>query len=166
MNVPSATQNSLEFAMPVMMRTFLFAARFSDWPNADVPAVAAGVYAVWEGEQLTYCGMSGRGLEKALGTTPKLGLATRLASHASGRLSGDQLCVYVANRLVIASLRPDQLAQFADGQLTLDTLTRQYIHERLAYQFACVDTSAEAFALERQSRIGSVFGVKPFLNPL
>ena len=110
--------------------------------------------------------MSGRGFEKALGTKAKLGLTTRLASHASGRLSGDQFCVYMANRLVIPNLRPDQLAQFAAGQLTLDTLTRQYIHERLEYQFACVETSAEAFALERQSRSGSVFGVKPFLNPL
>ena len=110
--------------------------------------------------------MSGRGFEKALGTKPKLGLATRLASHASGRLSGDQFCVYVANRLVIPTLRSEQLAQFADGLLTLDTLTRQYIHERLEYQFACVETSADAFALERQARSGSVLGVKPFLNPL
>lgn len=41
--------------------------RFSDWPNADIPAVAAGVYAVWESETLVYCGMSGRKLEKAVG---------------------------------------------------------------------------------------------------
>lgn len=139
--------------------------RFSDWPNADVPAVATGVYAVWDGETLIYCGMSGRGFEKALEGKARVGLTTRLASHASGRLSGDQFCVYVANRLVIPKLTGEQLAQFADGRLTLDALTRQYIHERLEYQFACVETSAEAFELERRCRDGSVFGVKPLLNP-
>ena len=136
-----------------------------DWPNAQVPAVAAGVYAVWDGDALIYCGMSGRGFEKALGDKAKLGLTTRLASHASGRLSGDQFCVYIANRLVIPGLVPEQLARFADGSLTLDTLTRQYIHGRLEYQFLCVETSAEAYDLERRCRDGSVFGVKPVLNP-
>ena len=80
-----------------------------------------------------------------MGGKAKLGLTTRLASHAAGRLSGDQFCVYVANRLVISGLGPEQLAQFADGSLTLDTLTRQYIHGRLEYQFLCVETSAEAY---------------------
>jgi hypothetical protein len=89
--------------------------RFSDWPNADVPAVAAGVYAVWEGDLLIYCGMSERGFEKALAGKAKLGLTTRLASHASGRLSGDQFCVYIANRLVIPKLSGEQLEQCASA---------------------------------------------------
>jgi hypothetical protein len=107
-----------------MMPTFSSRHRFSDWPNADVPAVAAGVCAVWEGERLIYCGMSGRGFDKTLGSRTKLGLTTRLAIHASGRLSGDQFCVYVANRLVIPTLRPEQLGQFASGALTLDLLSQ------------------------------------------
>lgn len=45
----------------------------------------------------------------------KHGLLTRLASHASGRLSGNQFCVYVANRLVIPSLVPDQLIKFGQA---------------------------------------------------
>jgi hypothetical protein len=40
--------------------------KFSDWPNSDGPAVAAGVYAVWDRESLIYCGMSGREFEKAV----------------------------------------------------------------------------------------------------
>lgn len=95
----------------------------------------------------------------------KFGLVTRLASHASGRLSGDQFCVYVANRLVIPSLQQEQLALFGTGELNLDGLTRKYINERLEYQFACVESSAEAYALERTCRDGSRFGVKPTLNP-
>lgn len=95
----------------------------------------------------------------------KFGLVTRLASHASGRLSGDQFCVYVANRLVIPSLKPEQLAKFATGELNLDSLTKAYINERLEYQFAFVQSSAKAYALEKRCREGVIFGVKPLLNP-
>jgi hypothetical protein len=40
--------------------------KFSGWPNPEVPAIAAGVYAAWEGETLIYCGMSGREYEMAI----------------------------------------------------------------------------------------------------
>ena len=141
--------------------------RFSDWPNSDVAPVAAGVYAVWDQSVLVYCGMSGRELEKAVTSNrSRYGLATRLASHATGRLSGDQFCVYVANRFVIPSLRLEQLPRFAAGELTLDTLTRRYIHERLEYQFALVGSSAAAHMYERRCRSGQMFGVKPLLNPI
>ena len=97
--------------------------KFSDWPNAEVPSVTAGVYVVWDGQALLYCGMSGRAFEKASTTARvKIGLVTRLASHASGRLSGDQFCVYIANRLVIPTLTHEQLARFATGELTLVAL--------------------------------------------
>jgi len=140
--------------------------KFSDWPNSEVPAVAAGVYVVWDGDTLIYCGMSGREFEKLTASDKaKYGLVTRLASHASGRLSGDQFCVYVANRLVIPSLKPEQLAKFATGELNLDRLTKTYINERFEYQFAFVQTGAEAYALEKRCREGLIFGVKPLLNP-
>jgi hypothetical protein len=138
--------------------------RFSDWPNPDVPAVAAGVYAIWEIDTLVYCGMSGREVEKA-GDKERYGLVTRLHSHASGRLSGDQFCVYVANRLVIPTLDPEQLPRFASGEINLDRLTKAYIHERFEYQYAVVGSSSEAFALEKQCREGVVFGMRPILNP-
>jgi len=141
--------------------------KFSDWPNSEVLAVAAGVYAVWDREVLIYCGMSGREFEKAVASAKvRFGLVTRLASHASGRLSGDQFCVYVANRLVIPSLIPDQLTKFGTGELNLDTLTKAYINERLEYQFAFVQSSTEAYALERRCREGLIFGVKPLFNPI
>jgi hypothetical protein len=140
--------------------------KFSDWPNVTVPVLAAGVYAIWDGQALIYCGMSGRELEKAQSSQrKKYGLITRLASHASGRLSGDQFCVYVANRLVIPSLQAEQLNKFASGELTLDRLTRTYIHDRFDYQFAIVDSSKQAYELEMKARQGFVFGSKPLLNP-
>ena len=119
--------------------------KFSTWPNPDLPPVAAGVYAVWDQQKLIYCGMSGREFEKAVAAAkPRFGLVTRLASHASGRLSGDQFCVYVANRLVVPSMTPEQLPKFASGELSLDKLTKAYIHERLEYQFAFAESSAQA----------------------
>ena len=138
--------------------------RFSEWPNAEVPAIAAGVYAIWEGDVLVYCGMSGRSIESAK-HKKKYGLITRLSSHASGRLSGDQFCVYVANRLVIPALTSEQLPKFATGELMLDVLTKSYINERFEYQFMCVQTSLNAFELEMRCRSGEVFNMKPLLNP-
>ncbi len=141
--------------------------KFSDWPNKSVPQVAAGVYTIWQDEVLVYCGMSGRGLEKALSDgKKKYGLITRLNSHASGRLSGDQFCVYVANRLVIPSLTPDDLPKFASGELKLDTLTKQYIHDHLDYQYVIVNSSKEAYEVEDKARRGEIFSQKPLLNPL
>ena len=73
-------------------------------------------------------------------------MITRLDSHAKGRLSGDQFNVYVANRLVVPKLVPDQFSEFAAGTLTLDLLTRQYIHENFEYQYLIVKASAEDLA--------------------
>lgn len=140
--------------------------RFADWPNPAVPLVTAGNYAVWRGAELVYCGMSGRQFAPELANTgKKQGLFTRLASHASGRLSGDQFCVYVANRLVLPTLTQDALSRFATGEFRLDLLTKKFIHEQLEYQFVCVNSAAEAYALEEQCRQGRIFGAKPLLNP-
>jgi hypothetical protein len=123
------------------MSNELFSDRFpfSSWPNPDVPGIAAGVYAIWKGDELIYCGMSGREIEtKVKAQLKKYGLVTRLASHASGRLSGDQFCVYVANRFVIPSLTEEELPLFASGELTLDAGTRTFIHAQLDYSYALV----------------------------
>lgn len=142
--------------------------RFAGWPNPTIPMVAAGVYAIWHGELLVYFGMSGRGIEKVKqeGGKREYGLITRLRSHWSGRLSGDQFCVYVANRLVIPSLRPEHLPEFSKGKLTLDALTRVYIHKHFEYQYLITDTSAEAFRIEAAAKRGDIFGQPPLLNPL
>ena len=141
--------------------------KFSDWPNPEVPLVSAGVYAIWNDDELFYCGMSGRSIESAIKKgKKKYGLVTRLNSHASGRLSGDQFCVYVANRLVIPELTEHDLPKFKSGELRLDKLTKQYIHQHLEYQYVTVNTSEEAYNLEDHARKGEVFGIKPLLNPL
>lgn len=141
--------------------------RFSEWPNRRVPQVAAGVYAIWRDTgELVYVGMSGKGIESIAAGRTRFGLYTRLNSHASGRLSGDQFCVYVANRLVVPDLIEDQLTLFASGELNLDTLTKAYVRQHFSYSYLLVDTTAEAFQLERDAQRGITFGDKPLLNPL
>ncbi|MFA0447853.1 hypothetical protein AB4587_01605 [Vibrio breoganii] len=109
--------------------------------------------------------MSGREIEKN-SHKKKYGLITRLHSHYSGRLSGDQFCVYVANRLVTPSLQQSQLPLFASDELKLNELTKSYTHDHLEYQYVLVESSAEAFSVEAKARNGELFGQNPRLNPL
>lgn len=112
-----------------------FSARFrsSDWRKAQVPPIAAGNYAIWQGTRLLYCGMSGRQFDPT-------------------------------SRLVVPTLTPAHLSRFDSGELTLDMLTKDYIHAHLEFQFACVPTAEEAHALEARCLSGEVFGIKPDFN--
>jgi hypothetical protein len=115
--------------------------QFRDWPNDQVPKRAAGVYTVWDGDRLVYVGMSGRAMTadhlevSPGGRAVAKGLRTRLNAHASGRRSGDQFCVYVCDRFVVPALTPSQLQQLAAGSLSLDGLTRTFVHDRLGYRY-------------------------------
>lgn len=74
---------------------------------------------------LIYCGMSGREFDKAVAYAKvKFGLVTRLASHASGRLSGDQLCAYAAKRNIRATAGPAQDDQQRQRNPELDLRKR------------------------------------------
>src|SRR5262249_21591857 len=95
---------------------------FSDWPNPSVPKFGAGVYTIWDKDgRFIYVGMSGRGMtDKTIRRNTPQGLYTRLQSHASGRRSGDQLCVYVADRLVLPTLSQTDIADIASGRHSMD----------------------------------------------
>jgi hypothetical protein len=58
-----------------------------------------------EGERLIYGGMSGRGSRKRSGPNQSSDSPHVSGAMRPGRLSGDQFWVYVANRLVIPTLR-------------------------------------------------------------
>jgi hypothetical protein len=140
---------------------------FADWPNAQVPKFGAGVYTIWHVDgRFIYVGMSGRSITRD--TRPRitpLGLYTRLHSHASGRRSGDQFCVYVADRLVLPSLSADEIAAIASGRHQMDAFVRRYIHEFLSYRFCVVPDGAEAYAVEAAIKTGSLQSGRPLLNP-
>ena len=101
-----------------------------------------------------YVGMAGRGGQRSTASTGPFG---RLASHASGRRSGDQFCVHVCDRLVLPGLR-DRLAEVADGSLSLDRETRAYVRANLAFRFVAVTDGAAALKLEREVRAGRLSG--------
>ena len=116
--------------------------------------------------------MAGRGLTAAdiaahrtAGGAGK-GLWSRLNSHASGRRSGDQFCVYVCDRLVLPTLNAAEIAQIGAGTLSLDKLTRDYVRQRLSYRFVETPDAALAHQLEAELRHGGLSSGKPGLNPL
>ena len=126
---------------------------FTDWPNPAVPTFGAGVYTIWHSDgRFIYVGMSGRGItaETIRRNTPQ-GLYTRLQSHASGRRSGDQFCVYVADRLVLPGLSRDEIDSIASGRHNMDVFVRRYIHENLSYRFTMLPDGAAAIRWKRQS---------------
>jgi hypothetical protein len=135
--------------------------RFAAWPNAGVPA-EPGVYTIWDVETASfiYAGMAGRG-----GTAGSSGLRGRLGSHASGRRSGDQFCIYVADRLLLPTLSPAQVRLIADGELSFDTLVRRWICDRLGYRWTTTSSAREALALEADLRAGRTPCGMPLLNP-
>jgi hypothetical protein len=144
---------------------------FADWPNPAVPNGRIGVYTVWHGDQLIYVGMAGRAIDPSPGTSGPAsarltGLRSRLASHASGRRSGDQFCVYVFDRLVLPVLSREQIQHAARGQLSLDGLTRQLIRQSLSYRITLLSDAAMARAVERDIQRDGLVGEPPLLNPL
>jgi len=144
---------------------------FRDWPNPAVPAVAAGVYSVWQGRRLIYVGMAGRYLSgsdlKRYGADMNAtrGLATRLASHVAGRRSGDQFCVYIADRLVLPTLTAADIDAVAAGKLAMDLKIREFICRELSYRFAVLEDGREALSLARWARAGALRCGVPLLNP-
>jgi hypothetical protein len=149
--------------------------RFADWPNPEVPLVAIGLYTVWQDDEFIYVGMAGRASEEVLRGNHErqraCGLRDRLRSHAAGRRSGDQFCVYVADRLVLPTLTREQLEDIANAQVALDALVRRYIHQHLAYRFFAfrglsADEQRHTRELETTIRRGATPMGTPLLNPL
>jgi hypothetical protein len=124
-----------------------------------IPGSGAGVYTIWDDAGgLVYTGIAGR-------NPAGKGLASRLRSHASGRRSGDQFCIYVCDRLVIPTLTPEQIQAVGAGTLLLDALTKQHIREFRSYRFVATTDSTSAFRLERLVQGGALDTGKPILNP-
>jgi len=139
--------------------------KFSEWSKSDIESVRTGVYCIWnENDELVYVGMSGREYSKKIGSTKPYGLRLRLHKHASGKLSGDQFCVYVANRLVIPDLKIDELPLFGKGTLTLNLKVKEYIHKHFSYNFTYTDNEQESYSLEVHIRTEGINKKKSFLN--
>lgn len=166
---PAAVTSGMDVVRAELRNGSLY--RFADWPNPAVPNGRIGVYTVWHGDQLIYVGMAGRAIGPDADTSEpasgKLtGLRSRLASHASGRRSGDQFCIYVFDRLVLPALSRQQIEDAARGQLSLDGLTRQLIRQSFSYRFTLVRDAVTARAVEKQIQREGLANQPPLLNPL
>ena len=135
-----------------------------------MPRAAAGVYSIWNTKsEFVYVGMAGHGksaedIQAALEKGKTTGLRDRLNSHASGRRSGDQFCVYVQDLLLLPRLTSDDIDQIVTRQLTIDRLVRDYVHENLSYRYVITEDGKSALELERKV-IGGALGDHPILNP-
>jgi hypothetical protein len=142
---------------------------FALWKDAGVPIATAGVYSIWDSAgTLIYVGMSGRGMsnENLMASQikgQKRGLYTRLDSHASGVRSGDQFCVYVADRFVLPALTPEEIVGISKRELIFDHLVKKYIHTHLHFRYTTTHDGKEAEKLEIEARFGAL-GSLPFLN--
>jgi hypothetical protein len=63
--------------------------------------------------------------------------------------SGDQFCVYVADRLVLPELPSEDITAIATGLHQMDVLVCRYIHENLSYRFLMVPNGSAASLVEK-----------------
>jgi hypothetical protein len=135
--------------------------RFADYATLtkDIPGSGAGVYTIWDDDGgLVYAGIAGR-------NPAGKGLASRLRSHASGRRSGDQFCVYVADHYVLPELTREQIGAIRDSRLSMDALVRKKIHTAFGFRFVAVDDYATAMQVENAIKGGRLRAGRPRLNP-
>jgi hypothetical protein len=99
--------------------------------------------------------------------TQTRGLYGRLNTHASGKRSGDQFCIYVCDRFVIPSLLADKdkLELLAEGRLNLDELTQAYIQQHYEYRYTPTASGKAASKIEDQVKRGKLGAGRPILNP-
>jgi len=79
--------------------------------------------------------------------------------------SGDQFCIYVADRLVLPTLTQEVIADIASGRHQLDAFVRRYIHENLSYRFVLLPDGRAAYAVEAAIKSGRWEHGPPLLNP-
>ena len=133
---------------------------FSEDPRQYIPNKGSIIYSVWDKEEkFIYIGISG--LQKSLEKRSPL---SRMISHASGRRSGDQFCIYIHDFYVIPKLI--EKGEYTPSIGVLDKLTKDFIQSNLSYRFVGFETDNSdeiVRSLENQIKSGA-FGFSPFLN--
>jgi hypothetical protein len=134
---------------------------FAEPIAAEVPTQGAGIYTIWdENGNLVYVGVAGRD------PPSKTGPAGRLRSHASGRRSGDQFCIDVADHYVLPELTTDQITAIANFELSLDMLVREKIRRSFSFRVAEAPNYQTAQATENWIKSGAAPCGAPRLNPV
>ena len=133
---------------------------FSEDPWRHIPNKGSIIYSVWDkDDKFIYIGISG--LQKSLEKRSPL---SRMISHASGRRSGDQFCIYIHDFYVIPKLI--EKGEYSPSIGVLDKLTKDFIQSNLSYRFVGFETNDSdeiVRRLETQIKSGA-FGFSPSLN--
>ena len=124
----------------------------------------SGVYTIWNGGVFLYVGMAWAHRDDS---NPKaVGVFGRLSSHASGRRSGGQFCIYICDRFVVPELNADDTAALRRGERLLDARTKAFVHDHLTYRVVVTSSGAEAREVEAQvRRDGLEHAERPLINP-
>jgi len=144
---------------------------FKDWPNKNIPRVAAGVYTVWNTKgEFMYVGMAGEGLTKEVivkADKKKIkGLRDRLGKHKSGSRSGDEFCILIFDRIILRTLTREQIEEASRGELKLDSLIKDYICRNLSYRYFVTEDGSTVRDIEDHIKRGAwQAGLQPLLNP-
>jgi len=87
-----------------------------------------------------------------------------MQSHASGRRSGDQFCIYIHDIFVIPGLI--KTGKYENVRGWLDKVTQKYIHDNLRYRFVSFlsdDSDGIVRRLENKIKKGDM-GFTPKIN--
>jgi hypothetical protein len=138
--------------------------RFADFESvaADLPRTGALVYTIWDDARaLIYVGVSGRN------PTSQTGPWRRLRAHWTGRRSGNQFAIYVADHYVLPELSRDQIEAIAadDPSLFVDDLVARVVRERFSFRVAIAPDYTSALGVETAVKAGELSGRRPRLNP-
>ncbi len=145
--------------------------RFGDWPCADLPAVASGVYTVWDGDRLLYLGQAGAHWSEAdsrryrSAATPR-GLFPQLQSHRTGNCHTDAFRSAVCERLIRPFLSLRDTEEIEVGMTSLNVLVGAYVIERCSFRFHLTDEARQIRRLTALVLGGHLDAGKPLLeNP-
>jgi len=133
---------------------------FSENPRHHIPDKGSIIYSIWDkNQQFIYIGISG--LQKSLKRRSPL---SRMISHASGRRSGDQFCIYVHDFYVVPELI--NRGDYTPSNGFLDKLTKDFIHKNLSYRFVSIETeNSDTIVRNLENQIKSgVLEFSPTLN--
>ena len=133
---------------------------FSEDPRRHIRNSGSIIYSVWDkDEKFIYIGISG--LQKSLERRNPL---SRMISHASGRRSGDQFCIYIHDFYVVPELV--EKGQYTPSIGVLDKLTKDFIQSKLSYRFFSFEAeNGDAIVRRLETKIKSgAFGFSPYLN--
>jgi hypothetical protein len=138
---------------------------FGEWPIDKFTKGPPGVYSIWNDDEFLYVGIAYRDPSDTKNSQAR-GVWGRLSTHASGRRSGDQFNIYICDRFVVPDLNDQDRDDLRAGARLLDSRTREYIREHLAFRVQLTDTGATARRIEHHIRTpGLPHKGRPLLNP-